>query len=56
MFNQLENVEATILLRDVERQHLDRVLAEQRPTPDLRQLQRVGLQVHVGHSGPLIGL
>ena len=54
MFNEFENIDAAVFFRDVKRQHLDGVLAQQRPAPDVRELQGVSLQVDVRNPGPLV--
>ena len=56
MFDQLKDVDASVLLRDVERQHRDRIFAEQRPASNVGQFERMSLQVDVRHSRPLVRL
>ena len=56
MFNEFEDIDAAIFFRDVKCQHLDGVLAEERPASDVRQLQGVSLQVDVRNPGPLVRL
>ncbi len=56
MFDQLKDVDASVLLRDVERQHRNGIFAEQRPASNVRQFERVSLQVDVGYARPLVRL
>ena len=52
---KIELVARPILLRNVEGDHGNGVLAEQGPAPDVRELQHRDLQLHVGDPGPLVG-
>ena len=56
MFNEFKDVDASVLFRDVKRQHRNRIFAEQRPPSDVGQLEGVSLQVDVRNSRPLIRL
>lgn len=56
VLNQLQNVDASVLLRNVQRQHGDRVLGKNRPPPDIGQFQGVNLERGVRNPRPLIRL
>ena len=56
MLDQLEDVDAAVLLGYVQRQHRHRILAVDGPAADVRQLQRVHAQALVGHARPLVRL
>ena len=56
MFDELQDVDAAVLLGYVQRQHRHRVLAVDGPAADVRQLQGVHAQTLIGHARPLVRL